>query len=214
MTHKLAQQTNLVEKYLIDDLLADERAEFEEHLFDCPVCAAQVKQDAIIIDNLKQVLLEERPQVVEKRAGWKQWFQPFMLVPTFAALGFAALAAYQNFVYIPGLLRPQVLETEVIASAERGNQQPVVVIPPGAPFFNVNFEVDSPQAYASYICEFQADGKSTVLTLDSGPRQTASFTLSLLLPSNKFPPGGYTMILRPVSAPQTEIRRYSLTIRK
>jgi hypothetical protein len=214
MTHKLAEQTNIVDKYLTDDLSADERAEFEEHLFDCAACAAQVKQDAIVIENLKQVLLEERPLEAEKPAGWKGWFQPFTLVPTFAALGFAALVAYQNLVYIPGLLRPQVLETDVIASAERGNQQPTVTIPPGAPLFNVNFEVDSPQAYASYICELQADGKGAVLSMSSGTRQTASFTLSLLLPSNKFPAGGYTMILRPVSAPQTEIRRYSFVIRK
>jgi hypothetical protein len=145
---------------------------------------------------------------------WKQWFQPFTLVPTFAALAFAAVVVYQNAVYVPGLLKPQVLEADVITSAARGAEQTAVNVPANATFFEVSFEVDSPQAYPSYACEFQAEGKGTVLTVDSGARQTASFTLSLLLPANKFPAGVYTMILRPVSAPQTELRRYSFVVRK
>jgi hypothetical protein len=78
--------------------------------------------------------------------------------------------------------------------------------------FNLSFDVDSPQAYPSYVCDFQSVGHGTVLRVNSGARQVASFNLDLLLPAREFPPGHYVMILRPAFQSQIEIERYSFVV--
>ncbi|HEY3940138.1 MAG TPA: zf-HC2 domain-containing protein [Bryobacteraceae bacterium] len=221
MDHKLAEQTEAVDKYLLDELPAAQRLEFEEHLFDCPVCAELVRHNAIVVDNLKQVLLEERPQASERHAAassrpgrfhWLlNWTRPATLVPTFATVILAAVVGYQNLVSIPALLRPQALQAVPIASAERGSS-PFVQIDRRQPMFNLSFDVDSPQAYPSYVCDFQSVGQGTVLRVNSGARQVASFNLDLLLPAREFPPGHYVMILRPAFQSQIEIERYSFVV--
>jgi hypothetical protein len=218
MDHKLAAETNTVEKYILNELTGAERLAFEEHLFDCAICAGQVKLDSIVIGNLKQVLLEERTKPVASRPPARAkldlfgWLRPMTLVPTFAALALAVIVGYQNFVYIPGLTRPQVLETAPIFPVTR-DAAPVVT-ETKAPVFAISFDVDSPQSYASYTCEFQLDGKGTVLEIGSGPRKTKEFTLNLLLPAKQFPPGRYTMILRAAVDNQVEIARYAFVIQK
>jgi putative zinc finger protein len=219
MNHQLAEQTQAVDKYLLNELNEAERLEFEAHYFECQTCADRLRQDVIAVDNLKQVLLEEQRETSERRArgaaepGKRRlmWLRPAMLIPTFAALALALLAGYQNFVYIPGLTRPQALETVPIPSAAR-DSGPVVAIDRRLPMFNLSFDVDSPQAYPSYKCDFQSEGKGPVLQVNSGPRKVAAFTLEVLLPARQFPPGRYVMILRPASQPETVLGRFSFAI--
>ncbi len=45
MDHKLALQTKSIDKYLLNELSGEDRLAFEEHMFDCPECAAKVKDD-------------------------------------------------------------------------------------------------------------------------------------------------------------------------
>lgn len=217
MDHKLAEKTGTVERYLLNELAPEERLAFEEHLFDCPICGDLVRSGAISIDNVREVLREEPDKVIATETGesrlskWAAWFRPASLIPSFAALALVAVVCYQSFVYIPSLERPEVLTDNVIAPVARSESR-VVTVDRSRPVFNLNFEVDSPQVYALYTCDFHLQGKGTVLTMDSGPRQYASFTLDLLLPVKLFPPGHYVMILRPKTEPATEIQRYEFVI--
>ena len=235
MKHTLAHQTNnpdqdLIDKYLINDLAHEERLAFEDHMFDCPECAAQVKEGFAMIAGLKAVLREEEelaaqslpvqpPKVhpVKSTGTWRDWIRsvasPITLIPTFAALALAVVVGYQNMVSIPGMLQPQVLDSAPIVAATRGATSQVAAIKPGAALFAVSFEVFAPSVYPAYICEFVPTGKTAAATMDCGKHSTAEFTLGLLLPSAKFPPGGYTMILRPASDKQAEISRYSFAVR-
>ena len=219
MNHQLAEQTQAVDKYLLNELNEAERLEFEEHYFDCQACSDQLKHNAIVVDNLKQVLLEDQRDTSEQRVSathkpgrsWLGWLKPATLVPAFATLALALIVGYQNFVYIPGLTRPQALETVPIPSAARDSGT-VVAIDRGLPMFNLSFDVDSPQTYPSYTCDFQSEGKGSILNVDSVSRKVAAFTLELLLPSKQFPPGRYVMILRPASQPEKVVSRFSFAI--
>jgi Putative zinc-finger len=216
MEHRVAEQTNAVETYLLDEFTPEERANFEEHLFDCPICGERVRQGAMAIENMKQVFREEAVVADPYRRtsanrGWAAWLRVPALFPTLAALALAVLVIYQNWIYIPSLEQPQVLSSDVIAPLAREGA-PVVAINRGLRRFNLNFEVDAPQPYASYTCEFRRQDGTAILKLNSGPRDVASFTLGLLLPSNRFPAGRYVMILRPAAEPETEIQRYNFVI--
>jgi|GEM_PF-1462567 len=227
MDHKLAESTGTVERYLLNELPPDERLAFEEHLFDCPICGDLVRSGVISIDNIKQVLREEPDRAVatgrvvaggadEPRrwnwsSRWARWFRPATLTPSLAAVALAVVVCYQSLVYIPSIERPEVLTDNVIAPVTRGGG-PVITVDRSRPLFNLNFEVDSPQAYPRYTCDFQLEGRGTVLQMDSGERQFASFTLALLLPEKLFPAGHYRMLVRPKAEPGTNIERYEFVI--
>ncbi len=220
MDHKLAENNGTVERYLLNELTPDERMAFEEHLFDCPICGDLVRSGAIAIDNIKQVLLEEpdraiatgdEPQRSKWSGLWSGWFRPAILAPSLAALALAVVVCYQSLVYIPSIERPEVLADNVIAPVTRGGG-PVITLDRSRPLFNLNFEVDSPHAYPRYTCDFQLEGRGTVLQVDSGKRHYASFTLALLLPEKRFPAGHYRMIVRPEAEPGTSIERYEFVI--
>lgn len=217
MDHTLAQQTKSIDKYLLNELTDEERAAFEEHMFDCPDCAAQVKNDFAMISDLKEVLGEPRPVPAEKtvkaESGWRQWFRPMMLMPTFATLALACVVGYQHFVSIPAMLRPQLLDTAPFVATTRGAAVQTAIVKADATLFVASFEVVAVKPAPAYVCEFQADGSSTVATVDCGKHAGAEFTLSVLLPAAKFPAGGYTMILRPASDSHSEVSRYSFAVR-
>ena len=217
MDHELAQQTKTIDQYLLNELSQDERSAFEEHIFDCPECAAKVRDDFAMIAYLKAVLAEPRPSpsthLVKAAAGWWQRFHLLTLVPAFAAFALACIIGYQNMFSIPGMLQPQVLETTPFVSTTRGLTTQTASIKPGAALFAASFNVAAPTAFSAYVCEFQADGKGPITTIDCGKHPTAEFTLSLLLPAAKFPPGGYTMILRSASDQHPEVSRYSFAVR-
>src|SRR5690348_15408480 len=157
MNHEFAERTHAVERYLLDEFTPEERQEFEEHLFDCLACGDQVRQNAIAVDNLKEVLRTERLHLAEDGEGkavprllkLPQWQRPAVLGPLTAALCLAAALVYPSFIYIPSLEQPQVLSTMVIAPLARDGG-PVVSVDPHLPRFNLNFEVDSRQPYSAY----------------------------------------------------------------
>jgi hypothetical protein len=218
MEHRVAEQTNAVERYLLDEFGPGERADFEAHLFDCPICGEQVRESAIAIANVKQVFREEgaipeasRQESRNRKQSWAAWFRVPVLIPSLAALTLAVMLVYQDGVSIPTLQQPQVLSSEVIAPLAR-EAAPAVVINPRLPKFNLNFEVDAPRAYASYTCEFQRENGAVILKLNCGTRQVASFTLDLLLPTKDFPAGRYVMILRPAIEPQNQVQTYNFVI--
>jgi hypothetical protein len=218
MDHRVAEERNAVERYLLEEFTAEERREFEEHLFDCTACGEQVRESAVVIDNLKQVLREEPQQsssapraVQARRRDWRDWFRLPMLVPSLAAFALVVVVAYQNRVLIPRLEQPQILSNLVIAPQAR-ETAPLITAEPSQPRFNVNFLVDAPESYPEYICDFRKEDGTSILQVESGPEKVASFTLGIVLPTKDFPPGSYVMILRPVSAPHKEVQRYSFVI--
>lgn len=211
MNHEFAEKSNTAGKYLLNELTPSERLDFEEHFFDCPVCSGLVRRDAMIVGNLKEVLMEPVP---EKRSAFLNWMRPLVFVPSFAALALAIFSGYQNLVYIPALYAPRVLQTHVIDSVARGAGTSVR-IDRSVPTFNLSFDVDAPQAYASYVCNFENNRKENVLTVNTGKPEVAAFTLSLLLPTNKFPPGQYVAVVNAIvttGANRVEVRRLPFVI--
>lgn len=207
MDHKLAESLQSVDKYLLNELSPEQRTQFEEHLFDCPLCADQVRQSFTVLENLKQVLREEKATATDARTvhashtGWRDWFRIPSLVPTLAALLLACLAGYQHF----EMLNSQTAEilpppAAVLLPVSRGESVAQVTVAPGAAVFRLDVKGDSarPDAFA---CEFQnADGVK-VLTLNAPPQPSTDFDLQFQLPAKAFPTGRYQLILRPASEP-------------
>jgi anti-sigma factor RsiW len=57
--HQSAVERNLTEHYVLGELSPEEAEEFEEHFFDCEICAEDVRQASRARANLKEVLREK-----------------------------------------------------------------------------------------------------------------------------------------------------------
>jgi hypothetical protein len=218
MEHRVAEEKNAVERYLLDEFTPEERAEFEAHLFDCEICGGQVRQNAIALANVREVWEEERrlSEASRQRSrnhGWAAWFRVPALAPSVAALALAAMVGYQKWVYIPMLERPQVFSMSTITPQARDADSKPITTDESRPTFVLTFDVDGPQRSA-YTCEFRGANGAAILKLGCGSWETASFTLGVVLPTKKFPAGRYEMILHPAAEPETEIQRFSFAIER
>ena len=70
MTHHQAVEKLAVERYLLDEMPEIERFAFEEHLFDCDICAADVRSGAVMCEGVEAGLLpagDARPEAEGRR---------------------------------------------------------------------------------------------------------------------------------------------------
>jgi Putative zinc-finger len=63
LDHQSAIDRNLTERYLLEELDSAETAAFEEHFFECPLCAEDVGRGSLMVANLKAVLREENAAI-------------------------------------------------------------------------------------------------------------------------------------------------------
>lgn len=119
MDHTAVVRERMTERYLLNELGSEVRDEFEEHYFDCPECALDVRAGSQFVEH-SEVVLQESSSPIPVRAtpgpsrvhrGWFAWLRPAFAGPALALL--LAVAGYQNLVTYPGLQselkRPQVL---------------------------------------------------------------------------------------------------------
>ncbi len=159
MNHNEAIQMQAAEKYILGELPAALRDEYEEHFFDCAECALDVKAAAVFADNSREVLRADDRKIVATDStgtggGWFAWFRPIVAVPAFAVLLLAL--GYQSFVTVPrwkGLAAqssqapaqampitatasaPRVLAIfSLLGANRRGGGRPVFHAKPGVPF--------------------------------------------------------------------------------
>ena len=133
MEHSEAIQLMAAEKYLLDELSADVRDEFEEHLFGCHECAMDMRTASIFLEQGKAALAEPEVAIVREkdksRPGLFAWWRPAFAIPAMAAL--LLVIGYQNLVTLPQLTRspnkPQLLPATTVHLQTYGTATPLVV---------------------------------------------------------------------------------------
>lgn len=214
----MAEETNAVERYLLDEFTPEERVDFEAHLFDCAICGDQARQSAIAIENVKQVFreedkLSEASRQRSRNQGWAAWFRMPALIPSMVALALAAVVGYQNWMYIPALEQPQVLSSATTIAPAAREAAPLIPMDVRQAMFFLSFDLEDASPQVAYRCEFRREGEAALLKMNCDASKVASSTLGVLLPTKKFPAGPYTMILRPAAKPEDEIQRYNFVIK-
>lgn len=194
MTHDEAIREQATERYLLGELSEDARAQFEEHLFDCTTCAADITAGVQLVDALR---LEDsyagssarEIHLVPKRTS--MWARPW-LVPALAAS--LLVIAYQNTLQVPHLRKqaaiaqtPAVAANVVLANIDaRGSSTPTVIAPAHGSFL-LSVDIPSRAEYASYICAlYNASGHR--LWQVPVTAQQAENTVSLVVPTGKAAP--------------------------
>lgn len=202
MDHAQAVQQKATERYLLNELDAEQRDQFEEHMFDCQECAVDVRAAAMFVEQTKLVLGEAPLPAVAKtlsqekarpERSWFAWFRPAFAVPVLALL--LAVIGYQNFVTYPHLTeavnRPQVGPWASINVSTRGTASTVIKARPGQNF-DLLVSIPPGLAYSSYSFNLYAPSGKLQWSLKT-PASATDDTLSLHVPGSGLGPGTYKL---------------------
>lgn len=128
MEHNEAMEKMMAERYLLGELLEEDRDAFEEHFFGCTECAAAVRSGAAMLDSGREIAREQRSvsAVKSRRTAW---------LPAAAAVAITVLG-YQGYVIPRYAARvaeaeaPRVVQPPlaVVASTSRSETAPMPVL--------------------------------------------------------------------------------------
>lgn len=229
MDHNEAIKEMAAERYLLNELTPELRDAFEEHAFDCPECALDLRAGSAFINIAKGELPElvaaspasSRPEPirpVEKRIDWQAWLRPAFAIPAFAAL--LLVVSYQNLATIPSLRRaasePSVLPSAALHAGTRGSTHTQVEADRrhGAV---VSIELPQDSGYVSYAFElYDPQGKrlwTRSITI-SQAGSTGDGIVSLVIPGEGLVQGAYTLAISGTDAKgaRTEVDRRALDL--
>jgi hypothetical protein len=193
MNHKEALQEMAVERYLLGELSGASLDSFEEHLFECQECTADVKAGASFIEAARTELNAPSRAVapIPKLAPtWTAWFtSPWTLGPSLAACLLAL--CFQTFVQQPRMRQeiaqmqaPSVLNPLVLANAgARGDSIPEIVAPAHGSFV-ISLDVPATGGFSSYLCSLHAPDGSLLWQTTVTPEQ-AHDALLINIPTGK-----------------------------
>ena len=195
MTHDEAIREQAAERYLLGELSEEARAQFEDHFFDCPTCAADITAGSQMLDALRiEASYAGSParelHVVPKRTS-SFWTRPW-LVPALAAS--LLVIAYQNVLELPHLRSqaaaaqsPAVTNNVILANIDARGASTTTVIAPAHGSFLLSVDIPSRPDYTSYICAlYNASGER--LWQVPVTAQQAENTVSLVVPTDKAAP--------------------------
>jgi Putative zinc-finger len=222
MDHQEALRCEAVEKYLLGELALQERDEFEEHFFDCPHCAAELKTTAAFLDEVKREFRQLPAVKPAPRARKPSRFE-FLWRPAFFAPAFALLLSvivYQNVRVFPRVAaegtrldRPEVLSAvSLIGANSRGGVNPSVTVGKDQPIL-LTLDIPAAEQYTSYTCTLIAPSGATVWRVPVSASQ-AKDTVSIRVPGADLKPGDYTLRVQanPVRGEPADIARYRFTL--
>lgn len=228
MDHNEAVRLNAAEKYVLGELPQGAREEYEEHYFDCPECALDLKSAAAFVDASREVFREEgreKNRVKSEAAApsrWFSWLQPIVAVPALAAL--AAIIAYQYAVTIPAAKQgashgvAQLIDSSIplhMANV-RGEGGLHVRIPPNAAF-TLDFDFTPSRVFDNYLAELQDQAGRSVLQVHI-PAQEANREVHLFVPAGLVHSGKYTLVLagdpgaKGRMAAENEVERFTFVV--
>jgi Putative zinc-finger len=208
MTHEDALEEMAVERYLLGELSDTSLENFEEHLFECSDCAADVKTGMAFIDaariELRTPARVAEPRI-EKASKWTSWFgSPWVLGPALAAC--LLVLGFQTFVLQPRLKlevesaqTPAVLNPLVLANAgARGESVPEVAAPEHGSFV-ISVDVPTTGGYSSYRGSLCAPDGSLLWQTTISPEQARDAVL-LSVPTAKVKDGINTFVVQGLSS--------------
>lgn len=189
------------ERYLLGEMNKDERARFEEHVFECDACAADVGDGIALLDNGRVYAEAERR--FRPRGRVMTW------MPTAVAAALAVVVGVQIFAPKKVVNQPviQVVEFHQLDQSRGAGDK---AIPANRPAV-VDVLIPPEPSYPSYRCDLRdAAGHS---------RQAVSVTAAqakenLFLLLSALPAGSYVVVVEGVreDGNRTEITRYPVNV--
>jgi len=207
MDHEGVVRQKLTERYLLGELDDQARQEFEEHYFDCPDCALDVRAGALFVEQSKVVLAEKPqpasavvPATTPAKPGWFAWLRPAFAVPVMAVL--LAVVGYQNLVTYPRLQqavnRPRVLPFALVNVGTWGSAGQVIQIRPGEGFL-LFVRIPPGGDYTEYVADLHNPAGKLEWSL-SIPASSTQDQWPMQVPGAQREAGSYILVVRGIAA--------------
>jgi len=236
MDHERAVQNLAVECYLLGEMTPGEREAFEEHYFECAICAEDVRSASQFLEDMKGVLgAARRPAAVpmpspepriNRSHGWSQgwnwsaWLQPQYAAALVAVLGI--VAAVETFSTIPGL-RQQVSEISaprpvrsIVLKPQTRGAATVLTVKPGESALLTLDGLDLPPAAASRLQFVVKSNEDRDVLSFSGEYPGADEPVVISFPTLGLPAGSYLLRVEMMSPAGTarELGRYPFELKR
>ena len=216
MDHEVVVRQHMTEKYLLEELEPEARDEFEEHFFNCPDCALDVRAGAMFVEQSKIALAEKSepisawspvnaPVAIKPgwlaglRAGLRPMLRPIFAVPVLALL--VVVTGYQNLVTYPQLTSqlnsPQVLPWASVNVGTYGSEGPVITAHQGQGFL-LFVRIPPEDGYSRYTADLYDPGGKLEWTLTI-PATSARDQWPVQVPGANREAGRYTLAVHGVT---------------
>jgi len=189
MDHEVVVREKMTEKYLLEELDPQQRNDFEDHFFDCPECAFDVRAGAAFVQHSKVVLKELAEEVAQEaeeepekqlaysasvvnpgNRGWFAWLKPAFAVPVMALLLVVAGVEMVGLQQLSKKLnQPQILPAVTLHLLTYGANSASLPIHPGEGFL-LNVIVPPEHPYPAYRIELHNPAgaiEASILVKDS-----------------------------------------------
>ncbi len=194
-THTDAVEQHSVERYLLGELTGSARERFEDHLFDCAECTAELK-DGVLFVEAARAELEASPvtfpvqaEVKERKPSWFAWlWQPALLAPALAAC--LAVIAYQSAVVLPEMRaelarndQPTLVQPLVLANAgARGDTVPEITASRNGSYA-LSVDIPPSPGATTYRCTLYAEDGAALWHVDV-PAAQVKDAVSIQVPAH------------------------------
>ena len=228
MDHSEALRLQAAEKYVLGELPAQVREEYEDHYFECHECAIDLATTASFVEGSRSVFRAEGPVRIkatrfalatERAFGW---MRPAFAIPIFALL--VLLVGFQNVITIPHL-RSAASSAMKVQDGDFVSLVGADTREEGIRLFRIHrdraaiLEIDIPRVneFASYVCDLQ-DEAGRSLYRQRVPAHEARVSVHFIVPRGELQPGKYAVIISsegPTNSgavSRTEISRLPFTI--
>lgn len=231
MEHEQAVQNLAVECYLLGEMTPGEREAFEEHYFECGVCAEDVRTASQFLEDMKGVLEDRRQPLAvpmptreareQQSPGWTwtAWLQPQFATALVAVLGI--VAAIETFSTIPSLKQqvrevsaPRPVRSIALKPQTRGASTLLTVQPGEAALVTLD-GLDLPPAAASRLQFVVKSNDGRDVLSFSGEYPGADEPVIISFPKLDLPAGNYVLHVDALSTAGTarELGRYPFELK-
>jgi len=226
MNHQDATQAMVVEKYVLNELTPELRAEFEEHYFECAECAMDLRATAAFLDAAKAEFKAASAAKLlpvsgaKKRGSWL--WRPAFVVPALAAC--LLFMVYQNAVVVPRLHQqiaqfssPEILPSvSLIGGDSRGGAIPSMTVPAGHPFLLL-MDIPTQDRFSTYTCSLYSPAGKLAWRVQVSAQQ-AKDTVSISIPPANRTDGKYSLLVQgnagsPNPETPVDLARYSFILK-
>jgi hypothetical protein len=198
MNHKLAMKVHAAEAYVLGELTEVEKDAYEDHMFDCPVCAAEVQRASQFHEDAGEIFATDRKlgAYYEPASLWQNLRQKFLQpVPAFAcavALLATSFSGYQTVVnhQLQQATMAQVI-TSTILTESRAEIKTVLISKNQS--FSLRYFLPEKKAKLYDVQVLTQTGVKKVSVTTPAPEGDY---IELLLQPGVLPPGEYVMVVR------------------
>jgi hypothetical protein len=212
MNHIEAIRMKATEQYLLGEMAAPLRDEFEDHFMSCQECARDVRAGAAFVENTREILRREvlaRPATAPLNSARRESWLQALLRPAVVAAALAILLGvigYQELVTVPRLestlskanAPSEVASFSLLGGNSRGEASVPVVVQRDQPY---TLYVDIPPApeFPRYTLDVERTDGALQFSLPV-TSEGAKKTVQVLVPAGRLLPSDYAMVIRGVGS--------------